>query len=243
MANNHNQTLINQPFIGNKILSASLTLTGMDSGKAFVNTSATGTTTISLPKAIPGLTYQFLVQAAFTMNIQPKAVDSIRGSGAGVLLALSGVGSTLTLECMTPGIWEIVQSGSPNGGLPFYRTGSFTGTLTGMTTVVTGLCNYSIVGNVCTLSMPPSFQGTSNTTAMTMTGLPAVCQPATLTQIASIPVVDNGLVVAGVIEIFAGSGTVAFLRQILATGNFTATAFTASGAKGLAEPVVTYLLL
>jgi hypothetical protein len=55
-------------------------------------------------------------------------------------------------------------------------TATFTGTLTGMTTTVSGTCTYTKIGTVVTLYIP-AMTGTSNTTAMTLTGLPAAIQP------------------------------------------------------------------
>jgi hypothetical protein len=75
-----------------------------------------------------------------------------------------------------------VATGIYLNGVNQFQTGTFIGTLTGMTGVTTGTITYSINGKVVTLF--GSFSGTSNTTAMTMTGLPAALQPATLTQAA-----------------------------------------------------------
>jgi hypothetical protein len=80
-------------------------------------------------------------------------------------------------------------------GVLLVQTGTFIGTLTGMTTTVTGTFTYTIVGNTCTLSA--SFNGTSNSTSMTLTGIPAVCQPATQRQFVPVTLFDNGSFVVG----------------------------------------------
>jgi hypothetical protein len=107
MSNQHNFPLIGQAQLGNKILSASTTLSGTDSGKAFVNTPAPGTITITLPKAAIGTRYIFVETSAHNMVIQPQAADAIRGSSAGVATTLSSLGSKLLLTCVTPGFWEL----------------------------------------------------------------------------------------------------------------------------------------
>lgn len=128
MSNQHNYPLLGQAFIGAKILNANFTLTGTDSGKGFVNTGATGAITISLPKAAPGLTYQFLVQAAQTITISPIATDTIRRLAAGVVFVLPAVpGTLLYLECVTPGFWEVINIPLAASPLQPTQTGAFTG--------------------------------------------------------------------------------------------------------------------
>jgi len=107
VSNQHNFPLIGQAFLGTKILSASVSLSGTDSGKAFVNTAATASITITLPKAAPGRVFRFVEIAAHNMVIQPQSTDTIRGNGAGAATTLAGVGTNLLLTCVTPGFWEL----------------------------------------------------------------------------------------------------------------------------------------
>lgn len=108
MANQHNFPLLGQVFLGTKILSASIALTGTDSGKAFVNTQASGAITVSLPKAVPGLRFVFVETVAQNMTIQPTSIDTIRGSSLGAPTALAGIGQKLLLTCVTPLFWELI---------------------------------------------------------------------------------------------------------------------------------------
>lgn len=110
---------------------------------------------------------------------------------------------------------------------------SFTGTFTGFTTVVTATVQYRIYNNVAYMffsTTPPT--GTSNTTSMTMTGLPSVLIPsqgrfllccvennANLEQLAGL-LIDN-------------VGNCTFYLYSVATGQFSSVGFTASNAKGL----------
>lgn len=57
------------------------------------------------------------------------------------------------------------------------QNGSFTGTLTGMTATVTGTFNYVVSGDTVTLYSSSGILGTSNSTAMTITGLPNAINP------------------------------------------------------------------
>jgi hypothetical protein len=116
--------------------------------------------------------------------------------------------------------------------------GTFTGTLTGMTGSVTGTCIWTRVGNLVTLFIP-TMTGTSNSTAMTLTGLPSAIQPARaqLLQNALYSVEDsgasNGLVT---VRVNAGSTMTFFL-----SGN--ANGFQNVGAKGVVVAfTVSYLL-
>lgn len=107
MANQHNYPLLGQIFLGTKILSANASLSGTDSGKAFVNTRATGAITITLPKAVPGLRYVFVETSAHNMVITPQSIDTISGSALGVATTLSGLRQFLLLTCVTPLFWEL----------------------------------------------------------------------------------------------------------------------------------------
>jgi hypothetical protein len=109
--------------------------------------------------------------------------------------------------------------------------GSFTGTGTGMTTSPTGTINYTIIDNVCTLSCDTSIQGTSNSTAYTITGLPAAVVPTgdkapvttildnTTTELPCVMNVDNA--------------TSALVFRPWTGTTFLSTGFTASGTKGI----------
>lgn len=110
--------------------------------------------------------------------------------------------------------------GTPVGGM---STGSFTASLTGCDAGVTGTANYSINGNVVTLDLP-ALSGTSNTTAATITGLPAAIQPVS-TKSFFLSVQNNGSVANQVGTLSGGTITLYV--------NFNATGFTASNAKGI----------
>lgn len=105
-----------------------------------------------------------------------------------------------------------------------HETGSFTATLTGFTTTVTGTIKWRRSGSKVTLIAESAITGTSNTTAMTMTGLGSFLP---LTTIGYQPTVmtDNGAVTVGTARLT----TSALVFGVgVAGGNFTG-----SGTKGL----------
>jgi hypothetical protein len=70
-------------------------------------------------------------------------------------------------------------------------TAQFTGTLTGVTTTVQGAIKYTVNGNAVTLQMP-DLQGTANSTAHTITGMPAALWPTTVQRVLGV-ITDNGV--------------------------------------------------
>jgi hypothetical protein len=103
----HRYPMLQQGFLGvTSRAGVTTTLTGNDSGKAYTNIGATGSTTYNLPKAVPGLRYIFVDSNAQNLVIQPKAADSIRGSAAGVPTTLSSAGAKLLCTCVIAGFWE-----------------------------------------------------------------------------------------------------------------------------------------
>lgn len=103
-------------------------------------------------------------------------------------------------------------------------TGSFTLTLTGCTTSPTGTAYYTKIGDVVTLEIP-QINGTSNSVAATLTGLPEKLRTTTGNKITAIYVRDNGSNIEGTIWI-GSSGTIEIYPGYLGS-------FTASGSKGV----------
>lgn len=113
--------------------------------------------------------------------------------------------------------------------------GTFTASLTGCTSVPTGSAVYSITNNVVTLFLP-GLTGTSNTTACTVTGLPAAITPTTTHSGFSAVTTDNSANGSGTINV--RSDNTIQLQVSPASAVFTNT-----GTKGLSAGVtVTYNL-
>ena len=117
-----------------------------------------------------------------------------------------------------------------NNDALWLNTGSFTGTLTGCTTSPTGTISFTLNEDLVTLEFP-GISGTSDTTAATITGMPAECVPTNAQACIGITT-DNGTNTVSHINISAG-GTIT-----LYTG--TSATFTGSGTKGVAACTITY---
>jgi hypothetical protein len=109
------------------------------------------------------------------------------------------------------------------------ESGSFTATLSGFTTTVTGTCQWKRSGSKIALLVPSAITGTSNATSMNMTGMPSSIKMATTRARCLCIVRDNGAEVLGVasIQLTADSNSISF-GVGAAAGNFTN-----SGTKGL----------
>lgn len=112
-------------------------------------------------------------------------------------------------------------------------TGDFTVTLTGVTATVTGTARYVRNTNQVTLYIP-LLEGTSNTTAATLTGMPSGIQP-TRTQNVVCITKDNGVSAAALAQI-PSTGIIALYKDV-GGGSFTA-----SGTKGIQAITLTYAL-
>lgn len=104
--------------------------------------------------------------------------------------------------------------------------GSYTGTLTGLTTTPTITINYSIIGNAVTVVTGAGVTGTSNSTSFTITGAPAIIFPDNTSGYHPCRVFDNGGVISGEASM-STSGVLAFSVLGVAAG------FTGSGTKGI----------
>lgn len=109
---------------------------------------------------------------------------------------------------------------------PSDATGSFAGTLTGVSSGGTGTVNYRNLqdGKIIYTWFASALTGVSNTTACTMTGVPTSLQPVTAKQL-SICVQNSSATSSGSVFITAASGT-------WTLGNPGVTGFTNSGNKG-----------
>jgi hypothetical protein len=126
----------------------------------------------------------------------------------------------------------------PSTGLDMGQAGSFTATLTGMTSATTGTVFWVRVGRIVFLHFPTAggITGTSNTTSMTMTGVPAVIWPSTGGKRGYCPVRNNGGEYMGQ-GIMSSGGVLTFQIAWCSStpgGVFPATNnFQASGDKGI----------
>lgn len=116
-------------------------------------------------------------------------------------------------------------------GESYNETGTFTGTLTGMSASTTRSFRYYLNNGIVTLRFATvdvnAFTGTSNTTAMTLTGLPAAITPTGIACFSTAYLTDNG-------SLKGGYGSVSGTTISFGVGiDNNLTGFTSSGTKGL----------
>ncbi|GEA12673.1 hypothetical protein [Alteromonas sp. KUL49] len=92
-----------------------------DSGCVVRNSDASGTSTVYLPTAIPGVEYT--ATNSHTSNLefrlQPKETEGFRGTATGAFLFSSTVRAALKVKCIEAGIWDVIsQAGTWQEALP-----------------------------------------------------------------------------------------------------------------------------
>ena len=93
---------------------ADYTLTVGQSGAVVTNTGASGAVVITLPPAVPGLTYTGAVSTAQALRFDPDGTETISlpstgvPGAAGKYLTCSTVGCTVVLRCVKAGNWVVV---------------------------------------------------------------------------------------------------------------------------------------
>lgn len=247
-------------FIGT---SSNLPLSISTFGKERIRASGAGNVTVNAPDSGTAATISGLTgQNTLALSSTGAASNLASGWNAGIIssawniysastdpLAVGTQGNaTLTLATNNTARMTITGAGQAQIYEPSYsaaalknaateESGTFTGTLTGMTAGTTGTVNYRRVGGTVTLFLTGSgtITGTSNATSMTMTGIPASLRPNTTLTIpcgqlennASSPLFGSGQV--------DNTGTITFALATVSGSNLliNSGAFTASGTKGL----------
>jgi hypothetical protein len=169
---------------------------------------------------------------ASTLNVNGLGALAIVDQNGNPLIAGAIVSNQVTGVILSGGQWRLmtVSAGS---------AGTFTGTLTGMVGATTGTVTYRVGTNgVVSLLVASDIFGTSNSTAMTMTGLPAVVRPGTAAAVVASPFVrDNGNTGMDAIAVVDNSGVIEFrIAKTNAIANyvqFLAAGFTNAGSKGI----------
>lgn len=111
-------------------------------------------------------------------------------------------------------------------------TGTFTGTLTGMSASCTATVSYKLANGLATIYVAAgTFTCTSNASSLTMTGLPAAIQP-TIAVSGVTGTIDNGIARLGFYDIASAGSTITF-SICTAFTTCSGGLYTASGTKGL----------
>jgi hypothetical protein len=160
---------------------------------------------------------------------------------------------TITDPAITGGTMSAPAISNPTvtGNLPVtgnvtaanITSGTFTATLTGMTTTVTATAKYTIAGNIVVIGIPTT-TGTSNAATFSITGLPSSLQPSSLTQTAYFDSENAGAGALAQAVVTPGSATISFGIGAISGSflEFTASGWTPSGTKGLIDFSITYQL-
>lgn len=85
------------------------------SGATVVNTGASGAVVASLPDAVPGLQFTFIVTAAQHLRIKPVEDEQVpihTGAlqTASLYVGMNTIGGTMTLRCVEEGKWHAVAA-------------------------------------------------------------------------------------------------------------------------------------
>jgi hypothetical protein len=112
--------------------------------------------------------------------------------------------------------------------------GTFTGTLTGFTSTVSGTFGFFRIGAWVTIYATAQLSGTSNNTSMSLQGVPSSLWPSTAQTCSVSNVFDASVSILG--EITAGPGNNFNFNRYFVTGsNLILSLFTGSGLKGLTQ--------
>ena len=92
-----------------KAYTANGALRAIDANRAATNAGATGTVTVTLPKAQAGSGpfYFFVATGGKTLTVAPATGDAIRGKAANATYSNSTLASLFKLICIVSGTWEI----------------------------------------------------------------------------------------------------------------------------------------
>lgn len=167
--------------------------------------------------------------SSFAANRIPYSSGSAFTSAAGLTFdgtTLTAPATTITQPLTISGasagqiVFPATQNASAGANtLDDYAEGSFVATLTGVSGSVTPTVTYTKIGNQVTINVP-TFTGTSNTTAKTLTGMPAAIRPAANKGVAILSQ-DNGGSPTAAWTVLASTGTLT-LYPNAAGGNWTA---------------------
>jgi hypothetical protein len=179
---------------------------------------------------------------ATTLNIDSLgALDVLKTSGVAVSAGdlVAGVPALLLLDSGADDFLLI------NPATLSVASGSFTATLSGMSSATTGTMNYQVVGNIVSLWLVSSILGTSNSTSMALSGMPVAIRPTGLRNVLCAEVGDNGqgLIASALVDTAGGVNFTLLTTNVVANRISWGGAFTASGSKGLdAEWTISYPL-
>lgn len=177
--------------------------------------------------------------SAYRPGLEIFWIPNVTYTGGGCTINVAGLGARsifnpdntiLVANQLRQGaVAQILFVGSSFILLNGYQSGSFTATLTGVAGTVTGTMQYYVSGNIVSLSWVNKaldVTGTSNSTAMKITGLPNTINPSGISTAFCGYVIDNGSIKSAQAQVL--NNEVQFFLGFDGT-----TLFTGSGNKGL----------
>lgn len=178
--------------------------------------------------ASDGLTLDFELDSTTVVDTEIDVINSGGNTIKNSVLRLSkNVVASLPASTLL-----LIAANNNNVTLGPNLTGSFTGTMTGLTTSPTGTIKYSMKGDVVVMEIP-IITGTSNSTFTTISGILTDVRPITAQTCVGVAE-DNGTKLLIRITV-ATSGTITLYKTPGTSGSWTA-----SGTKSIQASTITY---
>lgn len=167
-------------------------------------------------------------------NLNGRAINDAH-SGATTWLTVNRTGTVVNSINLQA---TAVQVNGVNIASITQTSATFTGTLTGMSGATTCSMKYRKTGSSITIfNVGGQCTGTSNSTSMTMTGLPAAVQPSQAVTGLAIFVINNNVPIYAAFDIASAGSTITFSPTSSATASpyltSASTNFTNTGTKGI----------
>lgn len=159
-------------------------------------------------------TVAFPIGTSISLIASPGSVTLAAGGGV-TLQGYGGEAAPLTINSGFATVITKIGTNTWQQVTPGHNeiSGSFTGTLTGMTGATTGQINYIVNGRMVWLQRSggsAAITGTSNTTAMSLTGIPAAITPKFTTLAVCHGLIDNGSAALGGVASISNTGAATF---------------------------------
>lgn len=173
-----------------------------------------------------GTSIEVINQSGLSLTVSPSAGVSLLPFGS--VGFLSG---TVTLSALTSSSFIKTSANTwqqSNLTQVSWQLSAFTGTITGVTATIQGPVLYRQTGHLVTLYLSAALTGISNSTGLTLTGMPVGIKPGNAQVVGSFNMEDNGATIGGTASV-STAGVVTFGSGI----NGNVSGFTATGTKGL----------
>lgn len=212
-------------------ITSSTTLSAADS--AVLADASGGAFTLTLPAASgnAGLTYTILKSDTSTNTVTVDGSGSETIGGALTVVLAGNTGNSRLVIICNGSNWLVKE---------LHDEGTYTATLTGVTTSVTGTARFVRDGSGVTLYLPV-LVGTSNATSATITGLPPALRPARVQFMTIDGIYDAGNSYTGAIGVRTDGVIDVYYRNSLTA--LATNTYSAAGSKGVEPNTTQYSML